>query len=222
MPRPSRRAAIEAIEKLGACLVFPVGNAREPVSLWSHFHPRTPMRWEWDSDADNRVVAMWHLREEISRSGKVAYTKWYRGRATFFSLELFSALVRLLSRGEDLDLGEEAARLYQCFEESSPLSTKEVKACADLRGRANERAFERGMKELWSRLVIVGFGEKQDGAFPSLLAGASKWLLPEAWSRGRAMTETEAWEVVDRLLPPGGAFRRQLERELAAFRPSGR
>lgn len=211
-PPMNKRTALAAINRLGACLVYPLDNRKEPPSLWSHFFPRSEMRWEWDSEGDDRVAELWHLREELSRSGKVAYAKWFRGRATFFSLPVFSALVRLLSTDEDLGLSPDALQLYRCFEENSPQSTKEVKRAAELQGRANERAYEHGMKELWDRMLIVGFGQKDDGAFPSLLVGASKWLHESAWREGRAMSTEEAEAIVDRYLPEGTPFRKELEK----------
>lgn len=218
MPSPTQRTAIAAIEKLGACLVFPEANRPEPLSLWRHFHPRTRMRWEWDAGSDGRVAELWHLRSELATSGKVVYSKWYRDKAMFFSLPLFSAFVRLLAVDEDLGLGEVPRRLYQCFEERSPLSTKEAKRAAELQGRANERAYANAMKELWSKMLVVGFGEKEESSFPSLLVGASKWMHGEAWRQGRDLSEADATAVVDRFLPEDSAFRRDLRRRLTRRR----
>ena len=64
------KSAIAAIEKSGAILVFPLDNRKEPASIWSHFYPRTPMRWEWDDSGDNRVGDLWHLRTELSTTRK--------------------------------------------------------------------------------------------------------------------------------------------------------
>lgn len=208
----TKRAAITAVNRLGACLVFPLENQQDPPSLWAHFHPRTKMRWEWDAGGDNRVPELWHLRRELSESGEVAYVKWFRGRATLLSLPLFSSLARVLAADEEVGLGVEARRLYQCFEEQSPLSTKEVKRAAELQGRVNERAYERGMKELWSRLLVVGFGERDDGAFPSLQVGASRLLLEGAWREGHALTAAQAEATIERYLPKGTAFRKELEK----------
>lgn len=215
MPRLTARAAIDAVDRLGVCLVFPLDNRPEPVSLWSHFFPRREMRWEWDAGGDDRVPQLWHLREELSRSGRVAYAKWFRGRATLFSLPVFAALVHALAGDEDVGLSADALRLYRCFEENSPLSTKEVKREAELQGRANERAFEAGMKELWSRLLVVGFGEKDDGAFPSLQVGATKWMHESTWRRARELTDHEAAAIIERFLPPGSPFRKQLDKQRA-------
>ena len=60
--------AIEAINRNGSLLVFPIQNREEPKSLWSELYPKTKMKWEWDDSADSRVAKLWHLREELSRS----------------------------------------------------------------------------------------------------------------------------------------------------------
>src|SRR5687768_18617515 len=124
----NRRSAISAIEKHGLVLVFPIDNRREPHSLWYHFFPRSQMRWEWDEDGDSRVAELWHLREELSRSGKVVYVKWFRHRATFFSKEMFSAMLASYSRlaPPPRHLSPEARQCLAALDESSPLSTKQL------------------------------------------------------------------------------------------------
>src|SRR5205809_926272 len=89
-------SAVSAIEKNGILLVYPIDNRKEPPSLWSSFFPKSQMRWEWDTGGDHRVADLWRLREELSRSGKVVYAKWYRGRATFFSKQVFTWMLALL------------------------------------------------------------------------------------------------------------------------------
>src|SRR4051812_27586425 len=96
-----KKKSIGAINKRGCLLVYPVNNKREPLSLWSELHPRTRMRWEWDDDGDSKVADLWHLREQLSRSREVVYSKWYQGRATLFSFECFVALLSFL-RGSTL------------------------------------------------------------------------------------------------------------------------
>ena len=83
-----------------------------------------------------------------------------------------------------------------------------MKQAADLRGREHEPAFTRGMKELWLRMLIVAWGERDDGAFPSLQAGASKLLHHAAWQAGREMTEAEAIATIDRFWTEDSPFRR--------------
>src|SRR6476659_3749059 len=91
----NQRSAISKINKKGILLVFPINNRKEPQSLWSEFYPRKKMRWEWDNSGDDSVAEMWGLMKRLSENREVVYSKWYQGRATFFSQELFAAMLRL-------------------------------------------------------------------------------------------------------------------------------
>jgi hypothetical protein len=197
--------SLAAIEEHGVLLVYPIDNRREPASLWFTLYPRTPMRWAWDEGADMRVVRLWQLRETLARGRQVVYTKWYRGRATFFSRALFGAMLGTL-RGRPLALSAEARELLAILEEDSPQSTKQLRRAAGLTGRASERTYVRSLKELWDRLLIVGTGEVDDGAFPSLAMGATRWIFEDLWQASAAMPPAERESVLARALPPAGHF----------------
>jgi hypothetical protein len=186
--------AISYINEAGVLLVYPINNQKDPASLWSKFYPRSEMRWEWDSGGDNRVANLWYLREELSRSREVVYSKWFQGRATFFSRQVFAALLRL--RAFDPILSRQAEEILQILNEDSPLSTKEIKAATDLRGRSLESAYTKAMKELWLQMLIVGYGEKDDGAFPSLAVGATKTLFEDLWQMAEGWSEEKAHSIV--------------------------
>jgi hypothetical protein len=184
---------IDAINRHGCLLVFPIDNRKEFASLWGDFYPKTEMRWEWDEDGDDRVARLWHLRAELSSSNEVVYTKWFRGRATFFSRPVFTALLRLLGSTE-LGLSREARAILDTLKLDSPLSTKALKRATDLQGRFMESAYQRALKELWSRMLIVGYGEVDDGAFPSLAIGATQLVFEELWREARGLSREEALE----------------------------
>ncbi len=205
-PKPSD--AIKAINRRGCLLVYPIDNRKAPSSLWSEFYPKSEMRWEWDSGGDNRVANLWHLREELSRSGKVVYAKWFRGRATFISKALFPHLLATLTPGEpqSLGLGDEARLILETLEMDSPLSTKEVKARCDLKGKFYESTYVRATKELWERLLLVGYGEVDDGAFPSLAMGATPLLFEDLWRESRDLDPDVSAEVVRKTLGPDNPF----------------
>lgn len=206
----NKKDAVAAINRAGALLVFPLDNKKEPASIWSHFYPRTPMRWEWDEGGDNRVADLWHLRSELSTTGQVVYTKWFRGRATYFSKPLFAALLCALNRGTESDaragLSSEARAILSVLESESPLSTKEIKRMADLRGRAYEATYEKALKELWSRLLIVAYGEVDDGAFPSLAVGSTRVLFEDLWQKAFTTDFQDAEGEIARALPSGDLF----------------
>ncbi len=197
--------AVKKLEGRGALLVYPLQNRPEPPSLWSEFYPRSKMRWEWDSGSDNRVAGMWRLREEISRSGRAVYAKWFQSRATFFSLKLFPAFVAAINVHEG-QLSPTARRLLQILEEDSPLSTKELKKRADLVGKSAEAEYDKATKELWRSLFIVGYGEIDDGAFPSLAIGATSLLFNSQWREAQKLGAHAAQEKLVEALGEESAF----------------
>ena len=206
--KSSRAKAIEAINQKGILLVFPIDNRKDIPSLWAEFYPRTKMRWEWDEDHDNRVSTLWRLREELSTSNEVIYTKWFRGRATFFSKEVFGALLKLLNPGHQpqVSLSQDARRVLETLEMDSPLSTKVLKRSTDLQGRFNEATYTRATKELWSRLLIVAYGEVDEGAFPSLAIGATRVLFEELYREARSMSEEQAFAILREQTPAQSPF----------------
>lgn len=172
-----RNKAIAGINKKGGLLVYPIKNKKEPESIWSVLFPRTEMRWSWDEDADNRVGRVWLLKEELSRSGEVVYGKWFKGRATFLSFDAFKNLRAYL---REVPLRRpEAHQMLEVLEMDSPLSTKQLKVAVELQGRLFESTFTKAQRELFEKLEIVGFGEVEDSAFPSMAIGASKLIFEE-------------------------------------------
>ena len=193
MSAKTLKRAQTAIEERGILLVYPMTNRERPASLWSALYPDEPMRWAWDEDADERVVDLWHLRARLATSSKVVYTKWYRGRATFFSRPVFVAMLATLVRAArdsrkllERTVGPDATDVLTLLEDDSPRSTKELRRAVDLVGRPFESRWSRALGELWARLLIVGVGEVQDGAFPSLAVGATKVLFEDLWDEAHA------------------------------------
>ncbi|HEX4924838.1 MAG TPA: hypothetical protein VFV50_12165 [Bdellovibrionales bacterium] len=207
------RSAVAKTNKRGMLLVFPINNKKEPPSLWYEFFPRTKMRWEWDDEGDSRVADLWHLRERLSCSRQVVYSKWFRGRATLISFELFTAMLALY-RSRSGRLGPYAQEILDLLMEDSPLSTKQLKKLSGLQGRSLEGLYTRSLKELWTRGLIVGFGEVDEGAFPSLAVGATQRIFEEHWDRSARLDQLEAAQIVSGYLPKGSAFRKYFDQTL--------
>jgi hypothetical protein len=183
--------ALSAIGEHGALLVYPIANRKAPRSLWSVLYPRSAMYWAWDETADDRVVGLWHLRERLARGRRVVYAKWFRGRAVFFSRELFVSMLAAVAPWNVVP-SFEAREILGLLEESSPQSTKTVRREAGLRGRQGERVWQRSLNELWASLSIVGTGEVDDGAFPSLEIGATRLVFENLWDEAMAADREEA------------------------------
>ena len=205
--------AVDRINLNGLLLVFPINNRPEPKSLWSEFYPRTKMRWEWDSGGDHKVSDMWSLMKKLSTTKQVVYSKWYQGRATYFSLELFQCLLRTMHEVKpEQNLSRPARELLDTLESDSPLSTKQLKKLTELQGKDNEPTYNKAMKQLFQTLQIVGFGEVDDGAFPSLAVGATQLLYEDLWLRSKSMNLKTAQKKIDELMPIGTLTRKHLDK----------
>jgi hypothetical protein len=208
MAPSTEHSAITQIEKYGALIVFPIKTNLDVPSLWKCFHPRTTMRWDWSDDGSDRVAELWHLRERLSRCRKVVYVKWFQGRATFFSLEVFTALLSCFASLPDPlnGLDDGARRVYRALLDDSPLPTKELRESSGFSGREREAEFQRAIKALWRRLLIVGYGEVEEGGFPSLAVGCSRHLFEVQWDRAKVMDESERERILQRTFPVGSPF----------------
>ncbi|MGZ3710837.1 MAG: AlkZ-related protein [Bdellovibrionota bacterium] len=210
MKKLTKSTAVQAINKYGILLVYPVAGKEDPLSLWSVAYPRSKMRWEWDEDGDDRVATLWHLREQLSRSRQVVYAKWFQGRATFFSLEVFFALLalQLHHRGWKEKLSRDAKEILAILEEESTQSTKQLKRACGLVGRNLESTYARAMKELWSRNLIVAYGEVDEGAFPSLAVGATRLIFEDLYNEAQSMSREEALKIIAPVISASPALTR--------------
>lgn len=206
--------AVSYIERNGAVLAFPIQGKESLPSLWSCFYPRSKMNWDWSESGDNRVAEIWHLRAALSDSRKVIYSKWYQGRATFFSKTTFTALLSVSAQDPKLphSLATESRALLEVLEDDSPLPTKRLKAAADLFGKENEARFQRALRELWRKFLIVGYGEVEEGGFPSLAIGATRLLFEDVWEEARELTVAKRMHIFEKYFPPASAFGRFLLR----------
>lgn len=215
MKRLLPATAVARISGNGVLLVFPINNRELPPSLWSEFFPNTRMVWDWNEDADGRVSSMWGLMKRLSECREVVYSKWYQGRATFFSRELFAAMLSLRRRSNPRrSLSPTAKALLEVLENNSPLSTRTLKELTGLQGRLHEAEYSRAMKDLFTRLLIVGFGEVDDGAFPSLAVGATELLFDDLCREAEDMPIRRAQSKIDRFMPQMSHFRRYFDKSV--------
>ena len=208
--------AVQAINQHGILLTFPIKNRKEPMSLWNALYPRSEMKWEWNEDSDARVAQLWRIREQLSRSRQVVYSKWYQGRATFFSLEAFGHLLSIqkaFKKRTQLE-SQEAKEIMDALEMDSPLSTRQIKEIAELKGKSFEAIYNRVMKELWWSGLIIGFGEIEDSSFPSLAVGATSALFEDVWSQAKKLKSDDSVLWLKKKLSSENLFYKALEKRL--------
>jgi hypothetical protein len=203
-----QQKAVQAIEKKGLLLVYPIDNRPLPLSLWSELHPGVKMRWEWDDEGDSKVAALWHLRTELSQSRLVVYSKWYQNRATFFSRSLWCAMYKLSRQWKPQKWMRESDEILDVLDSDSPLSTRQIKEAVSLQGKLLESTYERAMRPLWQHLDIVGFGEIEDSSFPSLAVGSARVLFEDLVAESEALSDKKAQEIFQKFLPEKSLWRK--------------
>jgi hypothetical protein len=213
------KKAVAAINEHHIQLAYPIKNAREPRSLWHSLHPRSFMKWDWSEHADPRVVDLWHLKDELCHRRDVVYAKWFRGRATFFSREIFVPILGLLgsTRVDAVRRNAHANRIYEELLDNSPQTPKLVRQALDLAGSYNRSDYERGVKRLWEQLLIVGTGEVDEGQFPALAMGATRHIFEDLWDEASSIDPRDAEERCRKLLPADSPFYKFLDRMLHKF-----
>ncbi len=68
------------------------------------------------------------------------------------------------------------------------------------------------MKELFQNFQIVGYGEVDDGAFPSLAVGATSNLYEDLCQAANDMSVEQARKIVDGAMPMGSSLRKFYDR----------
>lgn len=203
-----RQKAINAINKKGALVVFSIKNKPEVPSIWSELYPRSVMRWEWDMDGDDRVHRLWYTRGELSDSRDVVYTKWFQGRATCLSRDIFVLLLAYFESAKQQEeiSNRDSKNILEILESDSPLSPKQIKEMTHLQGKDYESQYTRALKALWNPLLIVGFGEIEDSSFPSLAIGATKTLYEDLWNEALEISSVEAGKKLEKKLGKENVF----------------
>lgn len=153
------------------------------------------MAWVWDEDGDAKVSDIWMLRDELARSRRVVYTRWFQGRVTLFSRKVFVGLLNRLHprRHATAELGTRGKTLLDLLLDNSPQSTKTLKKHTRTELNWSESDFNKGMGELWNRLLVVGCGDIEDGAFPSLSVGATQLMFEDLWRQAEHTPNIDAF-----------------------------
>jgi len=213
---------VTTIDQKHCLLTFPLDNKKEPDSLWSSLYPKSKMTWAWDADSDGRISELWIMREELSRSKKVVYAKWYRQRATFFSQECFTNLLAYFGTSQsELKLERGAQEALDSLLTDSPQSTKVLKENLGLQGKMLESTYNKALKPLWNYLYIVGFGEVEDSSFPSLNIAATETLFENLWEDSKSIPSAKAESNIRKMLGEENLFYKYAlkQKKLAEKRP---
>lgn len=118
----------------------------------------------WSSGwwTDDPAEDPWLWREEIARSGKVAYGKFFNKKAGFISLEWLPVFANYRRDGYDFDSLHEDGKasrrekkIMDLFEEETEMATFEAKRRAGF-GKGGEKNFDGVLTDLEMKIYLVG------------------------------------------------------------------
>jgi hypothetical protein len=188
--------AVRFINLVGFCVLFPVKNV--PLSsLYYAVAKRPPTGWGKYSQL------IWKWKDELPKSRRAFYGKFFKGRATFLSLEFLPHF--LATEGTALDANEaeefyEAGRitrnaleLWQALAQHGPLPTLELRHACKLETQAGNARFKKAMLELQGLLIVTHSGAAQETeAWASSRFDLVARSFPQQVRQARRISEEDA------------------------------
>jgi hypothetical protein len=162
------------IDVLGFCVLFPVHNVALPSLYWAVTR-RGP---DDDFVFDKYFEKIWRWKDELPRRRVAVYTKYFRTRGTFISLEYLPCFLAMrdtvVAPGDhrrfyaDGRIRDDARVIWEALAEHGPLATLELRHLCHMETKAGNVRFKRAMLELQGLLVAGHSGKEQEtGAWES-------------------------------------------------------
>lgn len=188
--------AVRFINAVGFCLLFPINGLPLP-SLYFACARRECTAW------DRYCLLIWKWKDELGRKRRAFYSKYFRGRGTFISIELlphFLALEASACGAGEFDreyaagrITADARTLWEALATHGPLATLELRHVCKFDTTTGNRRFKKAILQLSRLLLVVHSGAEQETdswasnrfeltahAFPAAVAAASKIDAAEA------------------------------------------
>ena len=191
--------AVRFIDAVGYCLLFPIKNLPLPSLYYAVARRDIHLGPGWDKYCEK----IWHWKDELPRSRRAFYAKYFKGRGTFISLGLlahFLAANQTPAAPGDHEcfyaagrISHDARTIWAALEQHGPLATLELRHACKMDSQAGNARFKRAMLQLQRLLLVVHFGAEQETA---------------AWASGR-------FELTCRAFPRQALLARRIAPEAA-------
>jgi hypothetical protein len=161
----SSQQALEFVDQVGFCFLFPVRTVEMP-SLWDAICGETRPLPAGHEDVE--LGYAWSWKDELPSRGLIFYGKLVFKKPTLISLDLLPHFYALSENYGDIEdylleyqdgkLSEEAKRVYEALLQYGALPTSHLRRRAGLDGKGNAPRFDRAIRELQLGLKIVKTG----------------------------------------------------------------
>jgi hypothetical protein len=192
--------AVRFIDNVGYCLLFPIKGVPLP-SLYYACARRECTSW------DQYCLRIWKWKDEFGRQRRAFYSKYFKGRGTFISVNLlphFLAMEGSAYATEDFEHAYAAGRVtadartvWKSLAEHGPLATLELRHACKFDTQAGNRRFKKAMLQLSRLMLVVHSGAEQEtDAWASSRFELTASAFPAAMAQAREISPAEARRVL--------------------------
>ena len=155
--------AARFIDDVGFALLFPKKGVGLPT-LWEAATDRPVMdaQGEWAPEMER----VWRWKDELPRRGLAWYGEFVRGRKSFLSPALLTALYPRSGHPEDFEeatFSPDARRIARILLLDGPQSTAVLREALDVEGSRGAERFGKAVGELARVQVVTHFGTRDEG-----------------------------------------------------------
>ena len=153
--------ALTFINEVGFCFLFSSEGSEMPTLYEAIIGDAAP----WTTQHDYETGLAWRWKDDLPIGRKCFYGKLLRGKPVLVSLDMFPYFYAVSGNYGDLDQYLEAyqdgkisigaKQIYEALLHHGAMPTSELRRKANLAGRENARAFERGLVELQVSMSIT-------------------------------------------------------------------
>ena len=197
------RDALDFVNEVGLCFIFSSESSEMPTL----YEAILGSDEAWTGAHDYETGLCWRWKDELPVKHQCFYGKLLRGKPLLVSLELFPYFYALSGNYGDLDqyleeyqdgkISLPAKQIYEALLNHGAMPTSALRRRANLAGRDNARAFERGLVELQMGLKITktGISDANRWHYCYVYDLLPRWL-PDQVQAGLAIRSRDAYPVI--------------------------
>ncbi len=195
--------ALAFINEVGFCFIFSA-EGNEAPTLYEAILGE-PSDWSTQHDAETGLA--WRWKDDLPIAKRCFYGKILRGKPVLVALDLFPYFYAISGNYGDLDqyledyqdgkISLPAKQIYEALLFHGAMPTSALRRRANLPGKDNARAFERGLTELQAGLKITktGISEANRWHYCYVYDLLPRWL-PDLVQQGVAIRSRDAYPAI--------------------------
>jgi hypothetical protein len=197
--------AVDFINKMGICLLFPMDKIELPNLLQGVYGMPHPM--SNDTHWDNETLWTWRMKDILPEKSKAFYGKFIQDKGTFLSPDLLTYFYSVLNLSPKLDnyislyqtgeLNQVAKNIADLIQIKGAWSARSLRKELKMSSRKGGIAFQQAISTLQSNLIITNYGSEHiDGKLPSTKYELVTRVFYDEIDRSQQIMPDEARKII--------------------------